>query len=167
MSKSEFLEIGKIVNTHGIRGEIKVEPWCDDPFLFCDLSYIYIDGKKYDINKARLHKNSVILELDSVTDINHALKFKNRVITVERSMLGDLAEGVYYICDLIGISVFTETNECLGIIEDVIQTGSNDVYQIKGNSKKPILIPALKDVILKVDMENSIMLVRIPEGLLD
>jgi 16S rRNA processing protein RimM len=165
---ANLIEIGKIVNTHGIRGEVKVAPWCDDPFMFCELSYFYADGKKCEINRARVHKNSVIIELAGVTNINEANAFRNRIVTIEREVLGELDEGVYYICDLIGVEVFTEDGQALGEIEDVIQTGSNDVYCLKSEGRdKPLLVPALKDVILSVDIERKRMEARLPEGLLD
>ena len=159
-----MIEIGKVVNTHGIRGEIKILPLCDDPFIFCDLEYFYIDGKKYSNERGRIHKNNAIVKLAGIDDINSAELFKNKFVTVERELLGELEEGVYYIRDLLGITVKTESGKVLGELEDVIKTGSNDVYQLKNSS---ILIPALKDVILNVDIENKTMVVRLPEGLID
>ena len=157
-----MIEIGKIVNTHGIRGEVKVIPWCDDPFMFCDLSYFYADGEKYNITRARVHKNFVIIKFDGINSIDGAETLRDKIITVERDVLGELDEGVYYIRDLLGISVFTDCGQELGLIKDVIKTGSNDVYVVGD-----ILIPALKDVILKVDIEGARMTVRLPEGLLN
>ena len=162
-----LIEIGKIVNTHGIRGEVKVAPWCDDPYMFCDLSYFYADGEKCEILRARVHKNSVIVELDGVSGIDAANAMRNKIITIEREVLGELDEGVYYIQDLIGVSVETEDGQALGVIDDVIKTGSNDVYQLKSAEQKPLLIPALKDVILEVDIMAKRMVVRLPDGLLD
>jgi len=158
-----FIEIGKIVNTHGIRGEVKVAPWCDDPYMFCDLSYFYANGEKHEISRARVHKNSVIVQLDGVDNIDAAQAMRNKIITIEREVLGELDEGVYYICDLIGVSVFDEAGKPFGEIEDVIKTGSNDVYSLSSG----VLVPVLKDVILEVDIEGKRMVVRLPEGLLD
>ena len=158
-----LIEIGKIVNTHGIRGEVKVAAWCDDPSIYCDLSYFYADGKKYEILRARVHKNSVIAELDGVVGIDAAIAMRNKIITIEREMLGDLDDGVYYICDLIGVNVETADGQDLGKIKDVIKTGSNDVYVLNSG----VLVPALKNVILSVDIKEKRMTVKLPEGLLE
>jgi len=165
----KMMEIGKIVNTHGIRGEVKVAPWCDDPYMFCEISYFYADGVKYEILRARVHKNSVIVELDGVSGIDAAQAMRNKIITFERGALGELDDGVYYISDLLGLSVFTDDGQTLGEIDDVIKTGSNDVYVLKSKPQppQPVLIPALKNVILSVDIEERRMVVRLPEGLLD
>ena len=158
-----MIEIGKIVNTHGIRGEIKAAPWCDDPFMFCDLEYFYADGKKYNIQRARVHKNSVIIQLDGIDTIEAATSMRNKIITIEREVLGELDDGVYYVCDLLGVAVTTDDGQALGEIEDVIKTGSNDVYCLTSG----VLVPVLKDVVLDVDIEGKRMTVRLPEGLLE
>ncbi|MCL2839017.1 MAG: ribosome maturation factor RimM [Oscillospiraceae bacterium] len=160
---ANLIEIGKIVNTHGIRGEVKVTPWCDDPTIYCDLSYFYAAGQKYEILRARVHKSSVIIELDGVVGIDAAIAMRNKVITIERDVLGDLDDGVYYICDLIGVAVENDDGQALGNIKDVIKTGSNDVYVLTSG----VLVPALKDVILEVDITEKRMTVRLPDGLLD
>ena len=166
--QNQLIEIGKIVNTHGIRGEIKVAPWCDDPAMFVDLSYFYADGVKHEINRARVHKNTVIVELAGLKHIDEANKMRNKIVTIEREILGELDDGVYYIADLLGITVFDENGETLGILDDIIQTGSNDVYVLKSDKRaKPLLVPALKDVILSVDIEGKRMVVRLMDGLLE
>ena len=165
---SNLIEIGKIVNTHGIRGEIKIAPWCDDPAMFVDLSYFYADGKKYEINRARVHKNAVIVELAGLKHIDEANKMRNKIVTIEREILGELDDGVYYIADLLGITVLDENGEMLGVLDDVIQTGSNDVYVLKSQDRpKPLLVPALRNVILDIDIDGQQMTVRLPDGLLD
>ena len=160
---ANLIEIGKIVNTHGIRGEVKIMPWCDDPFMYCDFSYFYADGIRYEIDRARVHKNTIIVQLSGVDNIDSANAMRNRVITIEREVLGDLNEGVYYVCDLIGIEVMDEGGQILGTINEVIKTGSNDVYELSSG----VLVPALKHVVLSVDIEAKRMVVRLPEGLLD
>jgi len=165
---ANLIEIGKIVNTHGIRGEVKIATWCDDPNMFSEISYFYADGVKCEILRARVHKNNVIAELKGVSGIDAANAMRNKILTIERDALGELADGVYYICDLIGVVVFDENGQVLGEIDDVLQTGSNDVYQLRQpNTHKPLLVPALKDVILSVDIEAKRMSVRLPNGLLD
>lgn len=164
--KNNFLEIGQVVNTHGIRGEIKIQPWCDDPMIYDELEYIYIDGKKYNILKSRLHKNCEIVAVEGIDNINQAELLRNKVVTVEREMLGDLPEGTYYIADLLGLNVRTDEKE-LGVIEDVIHTGSNDVYQIKREGKKPLLIPVIDEVIQEVNIDKGYVLVTLIKGLDD
>lgn len=162
-----MLEIGKIVNTHGIRGELKVQPWCDDPEIFNELEYVYIGKEKFDVLRSRLHKNCIILLLGCIDDINIAEKYKNNIITVEREQLGELPEGTYYIADLEGLTVKTIDGDVLGVIDEIIKTGSNDVYILKTPSKKPILIPVIDEVVKEVNIEEGYVLVKLLEGLID
>ena len=161
------LEIGQIVNTHGLRGEVKVYPWCDDPEIFHELAFVCIDDKEYDIEKSRLQKNMVILKLDGIDDINDAELYRNKVLTVPREELGELPEGAYYICDLLGCSVVTVDGINLGKIDDVIKTGSNDVYSVKNDEGKQVLIPVIDDVIKKVNLEDKLITVELLKGLID
>lgn len=165
--KDEFLEIGKVVNTHGVRGEIKIQPWCDDPMIFDELEYVYIGGKRYDIVRSRLHKNCEIVAVEGIDDINDAELLRNKIVTVERDMLGELPEGTYYIADLLGLEVRTDSGETLGIIEDVISTGSNDVYQVKRENKKPALIPVIDEVVKEVNIDGGYVTVTLMKGLVD
>lgn len=165
--KKSLLELGKIVNTHGIRGEIKIQPWCDDPELFHELDYFYIDQKRYEIQKTRLHKNCIIALLDGVTSMTEAELLKNRIITIEREVLGELPEGTYYIADLEGLEVRAADGQVLGIIDEVIKTGSNDVYVLKETGGKPILIPVIADVVKEVCIEDGYVLVELLKGLID
>ncbi len=162
-----ILELGKVVNTHGIRGEVKIQPWCDDPEIFDELEYIYIDNKKFDIEKSRLHKNCVIVKLEQINNINEAELYKEKIVTIEREKLGELPEGTYYIADLEGLTVKTIDGEILGEIEDVLKTGSNDVYVLKSQSRKPILIPVIDQVVKEVNIEDGYVLVELMEGLID
>ena len=165
---STMIEIGKIVNTHALRGEVKIQPWCDDPEIYFDLEELYIMGNFYELEKARIHKNFVIAKLVGIDSIEQAEKFKNTVVEVEKEALGELPEGVYYICDLLGCKVETESGINLGTVDDVIKTGSNDVYVLKDTkNKKPILIPVLPETILKVDIENKLIIVKLLKGLID
>lgn len=165
--RNEILELGKVVNTHGIRGEIKVQPWCDDPEIFDELEYIYIGDKRYDILKSRLHKNCEIIALDGVNNINEAELLRNKFVTIEREMLGELPEGTYYIADLEGLEVKTVDGQVLGTIDEVIKTGSNDVYVLNNPGKKPILIPVIEQVVKEVNIDDGFVLVELMEGLID
>ena len=165
---NELIEIGKIVNTHALRGEVKIQPWCDDAEMYFDLDGVYVDDEYYKIKKARIHKNFVIVKLDRIDSIEQAETLKNIVVKVEKNALGELPEGVYYICDLLGCRVKTSSGNMLGIVDDVIKTGSNDVYVLKETkSKKPILIPVLPETVLSVDIENKSIIVELLKGLVD
>lgn len=161
------LEIGQIVNTHGLRGEVKVMPWCDDSAVFDELAYVCIDNKEFDIERSRMQKNMVILKLKDIDDIDTAETFRNRVLTVPREELGELPEGTYYICDLLGCEVFTVDGTLLGKIDDIIKTGSNDVYSVRSGEGKQILIPVIDEVMRGVDIENKKITVEPLKGLID
>ncbi len=164
---NDLLEIGQIVNTRGLKGEVKIMPWCDDPVIFEELEFILIDGQEYDIKYVKYHKNFVILKLCGIDNINEAEKYRNKTIYVERDMLGELPEGTYYICDLIGCSVKTVSGDLLGEIDDIIKTGSNDVYSVKNSSGKPILIPVIDEVVKEVNIDEKYVIVELLKGLID
>lgn len=165
---NDIIEIGKVVNTHALKGEIKIQPWCDSPEVFNELDYIRIGEVEYEIERTRVHKNFVIAKLFDVDSIESAETLKNLVVTVERDELGQLPEGVYYICDLLGCKVFEENEKYLGKVEDVIKTGSNDVYSLcDTKSGKPLLIPVLPEVVLSVDINEKIIRVKLLKGLVD
>ncbi len=161
------LEIGQIVNTHGLRGDLKVMPWCDDPGIFDELAYVIIDGVEFDIEKSRMQKNMVLLKLEGIDDINDAEKYRNKVLTVPREELGELPEGTYYICDLLGCSVETVDGRNLGNICDIIKTGSNDVYVVEDYTKKQVLIPVIDEVIKSVDIDGKKIVIEPLKGLID
>ena len=169
--KNKKLEIGKIINTHGIRGEVKVMPLTDDARRYDRLEWVYIDkvapDTKLFIEKLRYHKNNVIIKFKKVNTMNEAEKLKNKSLFINRELAVELPEDTYFICDLIGSEVLTVEGQNLGKICDIISTGSNDVYIIKNDSNKEILIPAIKDVVKKVDIENSLIIVKLLEGLID
>lgn len=165
--KHELLEIGKVVNTHGIRGEIKLQPWCDDPEIFDELEYMYVGGERYEILRSRLHKNCVIIQLDGIENIDAAEALRNKVATIERAALGELPEGTYYIADLEGLEVKTVDGKPLGNIKEIIKTGSNDVYVLDNDDKKPIMIPVIDDVVKEVNIDGGYVTVQLMKGLID
>jgi 16S rRNA processing protein RimM len=166
-----LLEVGKIVNTHGLRGEVKVVPWTDYPEVFEDIEYVYVkkksDYERLDITGIKYQKNNLIVRFSQIKDINEAEKYKNQVLYAEREMLGELPEGTYYIADLIGLEVYKEDDEKVGVIADVFNTGSNDIYDIKREGKKNMLLPVIDDVVLNIDIENKKVTVRMIDGLED
>lgn len=165
--RNEILELGKVVNTHGIRGEIKIQPWCDDPEIFDTLDYIYIGGEKYEIRRSRFHKNCIIAQVEGVNNINEAELMRNKIVTIEREALGELPEGTYYIADLEGLEVRTADGKILGNIKEVIRTGSNDVYVLDNDEKKPILIPVIEQVVKEVNIDGGYVEVELMKGLID
>lgn len=167
----DLLEVGKIVNTHGLRGEVKVVPWTDYPEVFEDIESVYIkkksDYERLDLAGIKYQKNNLIIRFVQIKDINEAEKYKNQVLYAEREALGELPEGVYYIADLIGLDVIKEDGERVGVIADVFNTGSSDIYEVKRDGKKNLLLPVIDEVVLNVDMENRRVTVRMMEGLED
>ena len=166
-----LLEIGKIVNTHGLRGEVKVVPWTDSPDDFYDVSYAYIKNKneykKLTIDGVKFQKNNVIVKFKEYNDINEILPFKNAVLYADRNDLGELPEGVYYIVDLIGLKVYTEDDEYIGEIADVFNAGASDIYDVKREGKKNLLLPVIDEVVKSVDIENGRVTVNVMDGLDD
>lgn len=158
------------MNTHGLRGEVKIVPWTDSPETFEDIEYVYIKNKtgeiRLDISGLKYQKNNIIVKFKQIDSIEEAEKFKNKTVYVEREMLGELPEGVYYIADLIGLTAVTPEGEEVGTLVDVFNTGSNDIYDIKREGKKNLLLPHIDDVIT-VELENERIVIRIPEGLDD
>lgn len=165
--KKEYLEAGKIVNTHGIRGEVKIMPYTDTPELLCEFERLFI-GKNYDeieIEKSRVFKNMVIAKLKGVETPEEAEKLRNKILFMHRDDL-ELDEDTYFIQDLIGVEVKdADTGVVYGKISDVLQTGANDVYVIKGD--REYLVPAIPDVVISTDIDEEIMLIRPLEGLFD
>ncbi len=164
-----LLEIGQIVNSYGIKGLFKVVPFTDDITRFSKLKTIYIEKnkklEKMEIEEVKYHKNLVLLKLKGIDDINDTLKYKNCYIKIDRTDAVDLPENSYFIVDLIDMEVYTDEDKFLGKIVDVFPTGSNDVYVVKDDLGKQILLPAIGDVIKNVDVANKKMTVHLIEGL--
>lgn len=166
----EYIEIGQIVNTNGLKGVVKVNPFTDDISKFEELKYIYIqlksELKKVKIEQVRYNKNQVLLKLEGIDSIEEAEKYRNFYLKIEKKSQEELGEDTYYIVDLIGINVYSENDEYLGTIEDVFPTGSNDVYVVKDNLGKQILVPAIAEVVKKVELKNKKMVIKIIPGLI-
>lgn len=167
----EMFTIGKISNTHGVKGELRVIPSTDDITRFERLKSIYVvskDVNEYEIETVRYHKNYILLKLKGIDNMSDAELLKNTLIKIERKDTLPLGKDEYYIKDLMDIEVMTEEGRNLGKIVDIIVTGSNDVYVIDSKeTSKQMLIPAIKEVIKKVDIENRQMVVKLLEGLED
>ena len=166
-AQSKLLEIGKIVNTHGLLGEVKLTPWCDDLAIFDSLKFLCDENEnRLVVKSVRLHKDFVMLKFEGYDDISKAEELKNKVLFVPREALGELPEGVYYIADILGLDVYDDKGSHLGTIYDFIETGSNNVYIVRRSQGEDILLPAIDDVIKLVDIENRKMIVTLIEGLI-
>ncbi|MCL1924381.1 MAG: ribosome maturation factor RimM [Defluviitaleaceae bacterium] len=164
-----YFNIGKIVNTHGLKGDIKVYPLTDDPERFNLLKSIRVFNnenieKVYELERSRVQKNVVILKIKGIDTIEQAELLKNYTIKVLREEALELSEDEFYISDIIGLSVY-EKEEFIGELKDVIQTAANDVYIIKRENKRDLLLPVIKSCILKVDIDGKRIEVSIPKGL--
>ena len=164
-----LLEIGQIVNSYGIKGFLKVVPFTDDITRFDKLKTVYIEKNKkllsMEIEEVKYHKNLVLLKLKGIDDINDTEEYKNCYLKIDRKDAVELQENSYFIVDLIGMEVVTDEGVLLGNLIDVFPTGSNDVYVVKDEKGKQILLPAIKEVIKNVDVENKKMTVHLMEGL--
>lgn len=167
----KYLEIGQIVNTYGIKGFVKVNPFTDDIKRFEELKSVYIDIKgtlkEFTIQEVKYSKNTVLIKFKEILDINEAEKYKNYYIKINRENAIKLPKDTYFIADLIGLEVYNiNNNELLGILDDIFPTGSNDVYVIKDKLGKQILLPATKEVIKNIDVENGKIFVNLIKGLI-
>ncbi|WP_317367040.1 ribosome maturation factor RimM [uncultured Tyzzerella sp.] len=165
---SDYFVIGKIVNTQGIKGEVRVLPTTDDINRFKKLKEVYISKRSgmdlYEIESTRFHKQFVLLKFKGIDTMNDAELIKNTEIKISKDLAIPCEEDEYYIGDLYGMEVFTDEGENIGTIEDIIFTGANDVYLVKKDDSQ-ILIPAIKQCILNVDVKEKTMKVHLLEGL--
>lgn len=163
----EFLESGKIVGTHGIRGAVRFQPWSDNADFLSGVKTVYLpDNTPLEIVSVKPHGNIAILEIAGVNSIEDAEKLRNKVLLVKRSD-ADIPEGRYFIEELISSKVFDKkTGELLGVLCDVSKTGANDVWHIKKGDKE-YLVPAIESVVVSVDIEKGEVVIDPLEGIFD
>lgn len=164
----KFLETGKIVGTHGIKGMVRVQPWSDSGEFLTEFKHFYLDGglKKLDVLKAQPHGNVVIIAFKGVETIEQAEALRNKLIFIDRND-AKLPEGRYFVDDLIGCVVTdADTEEELGSITDVSSTGANDVWHITKRDKE-YLVPVIDEVLVSVDIENEAVVIRPLKGIFD
>lgn len=165
----EYFEIGQIVNTYGIKGFVKVVPFTDDVSRFEKLENVYIEYKGnlilMTIDEVSYNKSNVLLKFKEAPDINMVEKYKGCYLKIQRKDAVNLPEDTYFIADLIGIEVYTEEGRLLGKVDDIFKTGSNDVYVVKDEAGKQILLPAIGEVIKNIDVGNKKILVNLIKGL--
>ena len=167
----DLLQVGIITSTHGVRGEVKVYPTTDDPRRFRRLKEVVLDtGKEkmnLEIEGVKFFKQFVILKFKGLDNINDIEKYRQKSLYVTRKNAVRLQRDEYFIADLIGLKVQDEDGKELGTVKDVIETGANDVYEVEMADGKSLLLPAIKQCILNVDVENGTMQVHVLDGLLD
>ena len=166
----QFLQVGVISSTHGIRGEVKVFPTTDDPNRFKKLKKVILETKKeklsLEVQGVKFFKQFVILKFKGIDNINDVERYKRCPLYVKREDAVELEEDEYFIADMIGIQVVTEDDEPFGTLKDVMETGANDVYVIDTEEHGEVLVPAIRECILDVDIENQKMKIHLMDGLI-
>ncbi len=165
----QYLETGKITGTHGLRGEVRVQPWADSPEFLAEFDELYLDkgAKKIEISSSRVHKNMLIMKIKGVDTIEQADSLRNKVLYMNRDDV-ELDEGTYFIQDLIGLDVIDcDTGERVGRLDDVSETGANDVYHIKTDDGRVFLIPVIPDVVKDISPEDGYIKIFRMKGLFD
>lgn len=164
--KQDFLEVGKITNTHGIMGEVRVEPWADSPDFLCKFKTLYVGKTQWPIHveRARVHKNMAIVKFEGITDMNGALAMKNQVLYIARADV-NLPQGQFFLADLEGLEVReADSGKVLGKIAEVLTPPASNVYVVKGGERE-LLIPAVPEFVLETNVDEGYMTVRLIEGL--
>ena len=162
----QYLEVGKITNTHGIMGEVRVQPWADSPEFLCQFKTLYVDQAHWPIKveRARVHKNMVILKLEGVTDVPSALSMRNAILYIDRKDAA-LPEGSFFLADLMGLEVRdAQSGKVLGKIADIMNLPANNVYVVRGGERE-LLIPAVPQFIAETNVEGGYLRVNMMEGL--
>ncbi len=164
----DFLEIGGIVAIHALRGEMRVQPWCDTPDVLTEFDELYLDGQWRKVESARPHKNIVIVKLAGIDTPEQAQKQVGKVLYIHRDQV-ELPPNTYFIADLIGLQVVDADDPSLvyGTLTDVSQTGANDVYHVRFADGKTRYLPAIPQVVISTDIEGGVMTIRPLEGLFD
>lgn len=159
--KSEFLEAGEIVSTHGVRGEIKIMPWADDAEFLVGLPRVFLAGRAYAVQKSRVQKTCVLMKLEGIDTLDDASRLRGQVICIHRADV-QLPDGAIFIADLIGLRVLAGEHE-IGTVTDVLSMPGNDVYVVNGT--REYLIPAVPEFILERDLDKGFVRVKLIEGM--
>ena len=168
MARKQYLEIGEIVGTHGVRGEVRVQPWCDSPAVLAPIKALYFEEGARKVKVAcRAHKTMALVKLQGVDTVEQAQALRGQVLYADRRDIR-LEKGRYFICDLIGLSVVDDdSGEVYGVCTDVTETGANNVYHMKTADGKVVLIPAIPDVVRCVDIDGGVIRIFAMAGLFD
>lgn len=164
----EYFKVGQIVNTHGLRGEVKVYPYTEENEVFEEYEALFIQGeaKPYEIESIRYVKNMVLVKFDGLDDINSVERLLQRDVFVPRALYELPDEDTFFVVDLIGLDVVDEQHGPLGKLMDVLQNTAQDIYVVQDQTGKQVLIPAVKAFVKKIDMENKCITVTLIEGML-
>ena len=166
----EYLEIDQIVNTFGVKGMVKVNPFTDDITRFDKLKKVYICKKasmeEVEIEEVKYHKNMVLLKIKGINDMNQAEKCKGLYLKIHRKDAIKLPKDTYFIADLLGLEVYTDEGVLLGKVDDIYNTGSNDIYVVKDDLGKQILLPGTKEVLKEISLEKEKIVVHLIKGLI-
>jgi 16S rRNA processing protein RimM len=163
----EFLETGKIVNVHGLRGDVKIMPWSDDAEFLCEFDVLYCgkDKQAFEVEHARVHKNTVLAKFKGIDTPEAANKLRNSIVYIDRDDI-ELEEGTYFIADLIGCKVVNgEKGEEIGTITDVKNLGASDIYYIEGKDGKEYMFPAVEEFLMGTDINEKIIKIKVIEGM--
>lgn len=167
--KRQYFEIGQIVNHFGIKGMVKVNPFTDDISQFEKMETILVDKKgsllEMQIEEVKYSKNQILLKLKGIETVEDAEKYRNCYLKLPREKARKLPKNTYFIADLIGLEVYKEDGSLLGKVDDIYNTGASDIYIIKDTLGKQILLPAIKEVIKQIDLEQEKIVVHLLEGL--
>lgn len=167
----EYFEIGQIVNTFGVKGLLKVNPFTDDITRFEKLKKVYVvknnNMTEIEIEEIKYHKNMVLLKVKGIDDMTNAEKLKGLFLKIHRKDAIELPEDTYFIVDVLGSDVITDDGIHLGKVEDIYSTGSKDIYVVKDELGKQILLPSIKEVILDIDVKKQLVTVHLIKGLVD
>lgn len=162
MEKKRFIEAGRITNTHGIAGEVKIEVWLDSPRYFKTFKRLFIDGREVKILSARTHKDFIIAKLEGAEDVNEAMRLKGRTVYIDRGDAALPRDG-YFLSDIIGASVVDEQGNEVGKLTEIMETPASNIYVVKGETEH--LIPAVPEFIMSTDADNGIITVHLIEGM--
>ena len=158
----EFLDCGRIVNTHGVRGEVRIVPWADSPEFLCQFSTLYIDGAPRRVLSSRVHKGSVIAKLDGVDTVEAAMLLRDKTVQIRRAD-AKLPNGAFFLADIIGLRVVDEEGKTLGTLKEVLSPSVQQVYVVEG--EREIMVPAVPEFILETNITDGYLKVRLIEGM--
>lgn len=164
--REQYLEVGKVTNVHGLMGEVRVQPWADSPDFLCRFKTLYVDKTHWpiEVERARVHKNMVIIKFHGVTDVNGALAMRNAILYIDRKD-ANLPKGSFFLADLYGLEVRDEaTGEVLGKVADILTPPANNVYVVRGG-KREIMIPAVDQFVKEINVDEGYMKVALIEGM--
>ena len=164
--KEQYLEVGKVTNVHGLMGEVRVQPWADSPDFLCRFKTLYVDKTHWpiEVERARVHKNMVIIKFHGVTDVNGALAMRNAILYIDRDD-ANLPKGSFFLADIYGLEVRdAQSGQVLGKVADVLTLPANNVYVVRGGERE-LMIPAVPQFIAETNPEGGYLRVNLIEGL--